>query len=584
MQAAAWGAGGTAAVVLCLSLAARWYVSTEQTVYWWDYVQWWNFSATLLNDYRQSPTAAARSVVRSFSRDYTLIPAIPTAAWCGLFGQSRMAFVTGLAAIYGGMLIVSSCLTTLAATQTADRQQRAWAAAVAAIIALCWPLPFGVSMRGFVDCGASAIACFILWLFFSTPLSRLPLWRCISIGCLLALLFLFRRYWSFWIVAFGLFVVLDAAWEGWKSRGAGLQPLLRLLRRPLVIGGMAAATLLVFASPMVLRVLRTNYADVYAAYQFAGTAGWWDRVPQLVGGVIGVNGLVYTAAGLVSLGYLVVLPAYRRTGLALATLAVLPLVLFQQVQAPGLHHHLLWSTSLMLATAVAAVDGIARLQSTASRHAGRWAIAAVTGITLVAGSQWAAAIVPAAAPLRPWLLTGSGQLPLVRHDLAELDRLIEAIDSEAIARQGKVRIYCLASSATLNAGILAAYAPSRQKLFRASPMVAQTHDIDLRDGFPRPLITSNLLIVTDPVQVHQGTEHQQVIVVPNTQVLNGTGFGEAFQRLDWQFELAGGVKVYLYERVRPLTGRDLTALTEPLRQAYPDRPYVWTYRPPSRNR
>ena len=513
-------------------LAASWYIATEQTIYFWDYVQWWHLSLTLLQDLQTSVTTALRSVVNSLDDDYSLMPVVPLAGWCGLFGPSRLAFVTGITTIYGGPLAAAVFLLVDCAAQAARGGYGILPRTAAVVVAACWPLPFGTSMRGFVDCGGSALACTILWLSFATPHSRLSVWRCFAIGGLLALLVLFRRYWSIWLVSFCVLVALDTAWQCWQRRKSGWQAMFTMLLPPLAIGGVAAATLVTLAPGLVRRVLNTNYADVYVAYQFAGTSGWWDRLPKIIAGVVAENGLVYAAAGVGSLGYLLVTPAYRRIGVALAGLTVLPLLLFQRVQAPGLHHHLLWSTTLMLAAAITAMDVLGRQQSQPSRFASRRAFLTFAGIAVVAAAQWAAAIVPAAAPLRPLLLTGSGQLPLVRDDLAELDRLIDAIDAEAIKRQGKVRIYCLASSATLNAGILSAYGPSRQRVFRAQPMVAQTYDIDLRDGFPMPLVSSNLLVVTDPPQVHQGVEHQQVIVVPTKQVLNGTGFGAAFRRPD----------------------------------------------------
>ena len=168
---------------------------------------------------------------------------------------------------------------------------------------------------------------------------------------------------------------------------------------------------------------------------------------------------------------------------------------------------------------------------------------------------------------------------MVRTDLAELERLVTAIDRVAAKMGGGPRIYCLASSAVLNANILYSYSPSLLKPFRSALLVGHTSDIDKRDGFPNDLVMADLVIVCDPPQVHQGEENQQVIVAPVRQLLAGEGIGEPFERVQAEFVLEGGVKTYLYVRMRAMERKHVAALSEALRTHYPDRPYVYEYRP-----
>jgi hypothetical protein len=140
---------------------------------------------------------------------------------------------------------------------------------------------------------------------------------------------------------------------------------------------------------------------------------------------------------------------------------------------------------------------------------------------------------------------------------------------------GGPRIYCLASSSVLNQGILYSYSPSLHKPFHSALLIGHTADIDKRDGFPHDLVTADMVIVCDPPQVHQGEENQQVIVEPVRQMLAGEGIGAPFERVQAEFVLEGGVKTYLYVRMRPMEPQHVEALSEALRQKYPDRPYVF---------
>ena len=62
-------------------------------------------------------------------------------------------------------------------------------------------------------------------------------------------------------------------------------------------------------------------------------------------------------------------------------------------------------------------------------------------------------------------------------------------------------------------------------------------------------------------------------------VLEGTGIGTAYERLDASFPLEDGITVYVYERTRDITPEEYQAISDALVSLYPD--YAAQYQPPS---
>jgi len=573
------------AVAVMGSVAAFWYVSSENTIYYWDYIGWWERSAILSMWLRQSPLLAIKAVLESInSSDYNLLAAVPLAGWIGLGGQSRTWFVLGLVTIYGTLSAIAFALlcsrfpASMHSATTAELPKTFQAgfedkpllvAMIAPIVWTTWSLPFVVAMRGFVDLGACAIT-FLAWqLYLACRSDSWNVRRAVVIGMLLALLFLFRRYWAFWISSFGIVTAVDAAMSAWQLRKRNSDAWYKPLAVPALIGLSSLAALLIVAFPLVARTLTTSYGDIYSAYQKGAHLGVIGRAFSDLLETIRENGLIATLLGMTSLAWLCLFPDTRRIGLLLTAHTLLCYLQFRRVQAPGLQHYLLWCTGLTTATALCATAIAYRL--TATR---KW-IPAVS--LLAAGAlQMMAAFVPAAQPIR-FLMAGNGtQLPLVRGDIAELERMVNDIDKEA-RDKGSQRIYCAASSPVLNFTTLVGYSPSLGKPFLSAGLLGHTADVDKRDGFPRDLLAADLVIVTDPPQTHLDPADQQVVVVPVSQLRGQIGIGAAFEPVDGEYQLDVGVRAFLYRRSRPLTIDDVLPLSDALRRCYPDRPYIYEY-------
>ncbi len=108
--------------------------------------------------------------------------------------------------------------------------------------------------------------------------------------------------------------------------------------------------------------------------------------------------------------------------------------------------------------------------------------------------------------------------------------------------------------------------------------VATFATVDKRDGFSWAALECDYLIVAAPIQYHLGEENQHLVTVLAQPVLEGTGIGTAYRRLDVSFPLQDGVTVYVYERTRDIAPEEYRAISAELTALYPE--YAAQYHSP----
>jgi hypothetical protein len=456
-------------------------------------------------------------------------------------------------------------------------------------MALLTPTLWLPLLRGYPD-GGGLVFCFLVMALFVRWLQKqrskmddMLVW--LAIAVLLAGLVYFRRWYLFWILWFwisGGMLCLWGAFEQWRN---GIRwP--AIVSRAVVPGGgaVAFAALIFVASPRFVRELFSyNFADRYADFRLS------KNLWQFLGNTFSSPGIVLI---LLFLGGL----AYGFSILHLRQLAV-----FQVVQFVGAvahfghtqdfgpqHHYLLLAMMLPWATLLVAV-GLQKFP---------WRVAIclmpVGVLTAVLSFTPLSRALP--VTLKPLIGAVDGA-PLTRTDLAEWRRMGGTMDGILLS-DGYGRIYMLGASTTINSSALLALNRSLNQNFRAPDFVDYSREIDRRDGFPAELLHARYVMVASPVQIQPlfGAGEQQIVAVPEQEFLDGSGIAAAFEKLPCQFTLDGeitdtfdggvkvdtsgsGVKVFVFRKVRDITRGEVGQLSEALRQAHPDRPYI--YNPPA---
>ncbi len=557
-------AGVVLAVVVVANAAFVRFAASERTLYTADHVAYFAMSASVAEALARAPLPALAGVVRSIDeRELNLLPATPIALVMTVFGRSRLVYLLAILNLYAiPTLLAVAALVARLARGAARPSVVVWSTAVAVLLlpAFWWPI-----CLGYLDVGGLLLCLVAVIVYFSPPGRSPATLQLAVVGATLALVFLFRRWYAFWSVAFGVLVVVDSLamlWGNRRDRAA----LAAALRPPLVIGAAAVVAAAVMAPHLLLQVVTTDYADRFAAYKVhaslaAELAAWRDHF-----------GAVAVAAFVVAIAVVAAAPARRRVAALLTLHLVVTFTLMRRVQDPSPQHWYLYLAVILVIVAWALTAALAALRSPGRRLA----LVVASSAVAVVSTGWAVAA-PAGA-LAGWL-PGPRLVPQVRHDLSEVERLLAYLDRLVVADPGYV--YILGSTPTLSDTTLGFANLSLGTHFVAPGLIAQSAHMDLRDGFPANLLAARYVVVSDPVQCRQPPTDQQVVAVPAAHLLAGRGVGAAFSRLPGHFLLDGPTTAFVYRRERPFTADEVATLVDELRAAWPDRPFVYSPPPPA---
>lgn len=513
---------------LLVNALTLFYVLGSATVYVWDNAGYWMVARQLaaapfgLAQLRQ----VAQTVVTT---EYNYLLALPISWVMRIFGGSRAVFLFSIVNLY-----LLPALWGLCALGSRHR----WGGA---LLALLFPGLTYLALVGYVDVAACAVG---IWAVVFYTRQEAPGWcRGVLAGMCLALSFLLRRYFLFFAASFGVAALLPALGRHKREE--------RIAFGALFAGAGAAA--LYCTQQFLVDKLTTDYGALYAAYDL----GLKSDV-MLFCRYFGY--LVLAAALLWGLYRLVTQPAQRGGMLLALAQLFLCFLLLTRIQSHGQQHTLLYVPCLALLLAPYEPEP-------QWKRMGAWVMAAVCSLVALLPRPQPASI---AAISIPDPVPGFSFHGARREDIDQLLALSDYLDGLAAADPEATAAVC-ASSFLLNSETLLHLRPS---LNLPEPDNGMTYiyvsSVDKRDGFSWGMLEADYLVVGDPVQVHLGEENQQVVAIPAHAVLDGAGFGSAYERLPEVFSLQDGSQVYLYRRVRDITPAERQEIAQKLIARYPD--------------
>lgn len=552
------GAARLGAVLLLVLAANAWasiYISAERYIYYWDWANYWLMFQELGALLRSDVVAALLEIRRSIATsDYNVLPILPLMPFELMFGPGRLSYI--LAITNTGVLPSAVLMGWIVERALGGRS---WARALLyASGVLGLHLLWAPAFRGLPDVVGVAVACMILFVYFSDLPNRHSPKTWAGIGFLLCLLILTRRYYLFWAV--GFFPGAVAAYLLGTPRGEGnRKDFLCVLKGLTIAGTICCALLLVFAAPLIIRIATTDYSAAYAAYraELAGTGAAGQIVAEF-----GIALLVLCIAGL---AWLAICGTTRRLGVLLIIQALLAITLFTRVQTLlGVQHYYL----LVPAAGVGIAAAIAALSR--SRINVGWRASGVTAILAVIALSSATVFSSSHLTAKP-LMPHARYAPQFRDDLSEMQRLMATL-----AAMKADHIYVAASSQILNWSMLKTGCRDMQP--DLCSRIEETPEIDMRDGFPLPVLRANYIVLATPTQYHVMPQDQQIVGLVARDIREGRGIGESFQRFPLGFKFTQGVSVAIYHRIAPLRRDAVEALSDELARSYPQAKHF--FQPP----
>ncbi len=558
------GYSGVVGALLGLAILANafsaYFVTQEHYVYFWDWSGYWHMSQDLSEALMHNPRSALSMLIDSVrNSDYNLLPVLPLVPFEYLFGTSRLTYILAITtvALLPGAFIIGLLAQRIIPQQLPKQSLFPLVLATASVLA--FHALWAPMLRGLPDViGVLVIGC-ILLLNFAKPLAEQSLSHLVTSGMLLCLLVLLRRYYAFWVVAFFPALTVAQCLDIYQRHHGGvLKQYVTTISNAVVIGLTFTIALFVIATPLILRILRTDYSNIYSAYKSSSSLlEAAENLPSYFGWSVII-------CSLVGLAWLTARKDTRVIGMFLFMQSFIVFALFQRTQDFGPQHYYLLIPDIALGIAVIVVG----LWTHITNRLWRSASVGLVFIALLASS--ASVFYPVAASVTDIfgrLVPQNRFYPQVRNDLNVLSNLLDSIDELELKQRGS--IYVLASSVILNSAILQNACKFGHKRRVFCDHILSSNDVDKRDGFPFHFLDASYLVVASPTQYHLRAEDQRVIGILAREVMEGHGIGASFRRLPGEFKLDNGVAVLVFAKDRPFEKTDLEALVNEFAGYYP---------------
>lgn len=519
-------------IFICLNLATALYVFTSNTVYIWDNAGYWaiarNLAAEQVTGYKQI-IAVLESTL---TEDYNYLLAYPISLIMRLFGSSRTVFLFALSNLYTFPALWG--FTALANTKR-------WSGLV---VASLFPMLGYTGLVGMVDVACCGMG---IWAYNIFTSDKPAASRGIMTGFLLVLAFLSRRYFLFFAASFVVAVFIAKVLFDRKK----WWDLLAL------VGSLAVCGIAFSLRFLLDKVLEPDYGDLYSAYALGLITDFFSLCRYF--GLVLL--ILFLIAALVDLA--------RKEDRFKITLGLIQIVVcftaFVQVQSHGQQHLLMYLPPI----AFVAVNALARAPQYMSAF-----LAISTAVYCFFPKIQPASIRDIETPD---LFPSFHFYGPKRSDMAELLRLADYLDSLSTLEQKTAVV--LSSSFTFNTESVASLRASMDLPEPEVKTIIQYHGtVDKRDAFNWNTALADYVVVGDPVQTHLGEENQRVLTILAKHILAGTGPGKAYTKLAPTFQLANGVTVRVYRRLRPWYLEEYHDISDALIKLYPE--YKELYRIP----
>lgn len=549
--------------------------SQNQFVYYWDLGGYWTKCYELMAVIFQHPLQGLREVVHSVNTsEYNLLLPLFLALPLKIVGISYASYVTAITGIFlvpSIFIIISICWKLL---PLQDRTFSAFACILLAATSFS-PL-YMASFYGYYDAGCLILVGLAVLLTIDYDIvtwNKEQMRRNVLIAILLTAAFFFRRYFAYVFLGYmGMLLIQSLTMIYLRHEGSRKAMACCAARNLFMIGGTAGFLLFICYQEMMKKILTTNYAQQYAAYNLP----LFKKFSLTEAGF----GHFFCLLALVALLLSWQDDRFQKMVIFAAGMVCIIASVFFHVQAMAPQHMYILCVPMFLLFVIGGHTFLHLGTRWKKSRAGILLFCMIVGVL----HSFNIALQNLPEQMSGWYSSFVFQ-PLVRSDLKELHDMADTLN-EASDQSG-ANVYVLASGDTLNAGIMDAMdKPERE---HAVHRLCPTNDVDLRDGFPQAFLTAGFIVVTTPVDLHLAPGSQEVVRFLAEEVQNPKSpVGRHFVRYGRTFlldhRLHGGVgsyfvkekentemQAYIYRKTDEFTHEDLAYIANYFDEQYPGR-------------
>lgn len=556
-----------AVILSCLLLFVASYVKSEKFIYFWDYAAYWfkliEFRDLFIND----TLDAIRKLIFSIRHlDYNLIPIVPLLPFT-VFGVSRSDYILSISISYiiPSIIFFSFFLRQFFQNNNSSNN-RVIIDFFSIFIFAISPQLWAPALRGYLGAGGLLIAISILYYYAHKELTEFSAKDIFLMSFLIFLIVLFRRWYAYWVAGFFVSVSTYELINLFAKRNLEYRSFLRIAFRLISIGGLSFGFFFIICNPLATKILHTDYSDIYSAYKQSET------LLDLSKKFIKHFGLITLLSALIGFFCAAKNMAARKISIVLIIQLLITFFMFTNTQDFGIHHYYILLLPIFFFSSYLILHVLVTLKSNKTKliFSAFFVLLLITNFTVVF-SQHATAFFKDVGLLFPATKT----FPKIRNDIEEIENLLKNISGRNASNE---KIYVLASGAILNDNILMSACKTLDATYFDCDLICNSAHVDKRDGLSAKLFRSKYIILTDPVQLHLGSSGQQVVDYLRKLIVNSTGIGRNYKKIDAEYQLDSNVKVFIYEKIGEKFNRqDIETISDYFCSLYPNHRDKFTF-------
>lgn len=527
-------------------------LSKNQFVYYWDFGGYWNSSYTQMKSLFQNPYKAINNLYVSINEsDYNLILPTLISLPLKIFGYTFKRYIL----VNYIMFLVPTWIVFTAILLKCNKNISEKNIYLIFFVIATYSVLFFAMLRGSIDIAVILPVTLSILLFQDyNPLeiNRGQIGKSILISILLLTTFLFRRYFAYYVVGYGMCVFLYSVYVNIRSGLKSKRYIINSIVNLCIVGGIALTTLLIFFNKLVFRILSNNYSQQYEGWDTSFGCKVYEQVEHF--------GIINLCLFVVGIGYALYKKQNRKIAYYSLLSSIIILLMFYRVQGMSYHHYYLISVQIMIGIYL----GMQVLSSIKINQKSVILVVLIATLCMQPINYFSENFHDRIGKAK--IFFSKEYTVLKRGDLSELRKLVKYITK--LQEKGRHRsVYVLASGGELNHSILEML---DQPYATMLPDLLYTSDVDLRDGFPTQFLDADIVITTTPVQLHLSDGTQDVISYLRRQVIDkNSSIGVHFQKTKQEFKLDNNVIVSVYLKKTEIKENDLESTINYFLNKYP---------------
>ena len=526
--------------VIVVSAIYIYSIISREMIYFWDFSNYYKIQMYLTDVFSQNIFMGVKSVVRSLLLDdYSCFICIFLAAPFVLISKLN---VNGYIIEYLILGVIPVVLTfnmlvyKLIEVFKVKRGKLVYTLTMITIV--LFPLLHYSALIGQPDVYGLIFVNLILLITLDYDFSEVEVERLVLIFITTLALIFTRRWYMYWIVGYYVSYALILIIKGIINK--------KSIKNLMVFGAISAVLCLVLLAPMILKILRYDYGEHYAAYNLGGLS--YEIGNQ-------INYLGYAMMFMVLAGFILGIIKKETRDFAIIILGtlVISMIFFTNVQNAGYHQSLIFAPEYLLFIFIL-YTFISKLSSDVFVNI----ISIILGIIVAANFSFAIQ-----GKTANGLFSNADLRPIVRDDFKDIEEVMNFIDTNVTEEN---TMYIIPHGEKYNPDIFRNFnLPEKidNKIAYGSAILG-THT------FPVEFLTSKYILTCDPID---DADHSSISIVKNLDTALNHLKEEGKFKLVKRFEFSNGYVFECYERVESTDLEEINYLKDIFRyqsERFPD--------------